>query len=305
MFNFPYIHETEDLTDIIRARAGGCFIRLTDGVCHYELFPDPDTLGQRLIKGEFKTVVLIHGFSVPFHIWNPTYQFLARNGFRVLRYDLFGRGYSDRPRTTYNIHLFVRQLKDLLDNLELKNPVDLAGVSMGGPISAAFTVRYPDRVKSNILIDPSGAKAIQSSRKLKVAKIPFLPELLLGLFGAEYLVKNTASDFFSPDLIEHFLIKYKTQMRYKGFLRAILSTIRAGMLDSFLETYQRAGRLKKPTLLIWGRDDTTVPFLESRDLLTALPHANFHPITNSGHIPHYERPEIVNPILLNFLSSGY
>ena len=294
---FPYLTETEDLTDAVRATADGSFIRLTDGVCHYQIHPHPLPLSQT----ERGIVVLIHGFSVPYFIWDPTFEFLAQSGYRVLRYDLFGRGYSDRPRVRYDIHLFVRQLKDLLDALKIQEPIHLVGLSMGGPISAAFVNQFPEQVKSHILIDPAGARSISFSWALKAAKLPLVAELALGLLGGEGLVKSIASDFFSSDLVEQFQANYRVQMRYKGFIRAILSTIRNGMVDSFLETYQQVGRLNKPTLLFWGRADTTVPFEWSRDLLSALPQTEFHPVENCGHIPHYERPETVNPLLLAFL----
>jgi pimeloyl-ACP methyl ester carboxylesterase len=91
-------------------------------------------------------------------------------------------------------------------------------------------------------------------------------------------------------------------MQYKGFKRAILSTMQNGMLESFYETYKRVGKLQKPTLLFWGKNDATVPFEDSKIILKALPHTEFHAMKNCGHIPHYERPEIVNQILLEFLS---
>jgi pimeloyl-ACP methyl ester carboxylesterase len=90
-------------------------------------------------------------------------------------------------------------------------------------------------------------------------------------------------------------------MQYKGFKRGILSSIRNGMLDSFLEIYQRVGKLEKPVLLFWGRNDPTVPFKHSDVLRAALPKVEFHVIENCGHIPHYEKPEEFNPILLHFL----
>lgn len=296
---FPYLHETEELTNAVRTHADGSFVRLSNGVCHYE-YCGLDTLSK---DGYSNTdvIVLVHGFSVPYFIWDPTFEFLVQSGFRVLRYDLYGRGYSDRPRVRYDIHLFVRQLKDLLDTLEIKEPVHLAGLSMGGAISTAFVDRFPERVKSHILIDPAGAKPIPLSWTLKAAKLPVVAELALGLFGGESLVKGIASDFFSSDLIKQFQNNYRVQMRYKGFIRAILSTIRNGMLDSFYETYQRVGTLKKPTLLFWGENDTTVPFEDSRAILSAIPHAEFHPIENCSHIPHYEKPEEVNPILSEFI----
>ena len=297
---FPFVNETEDLTDAVRNNAGGSFIRLSDGICHFEFGGLDMPLRDYLTTD---VIVLIHGFSVPYFIWDPTFEFLVRSGFRVLRYDLFGRGLSDRPRVRYDIHLFVRQLKDLLDALGIKEPVHLAGLSMGGPISAAFMDKFPERVKSHILVDPAGAKPIPLSWTLKAAKLPIVAELVLGLFGGESLVKGIASDFFSSGLIKQFQNNYRIQMRYKGFIRAILSTIRNGMLDSFYETYQRVGKLKKPTLLFWGRNDTTVPFEDSRAILSAISHAEFHPIENCGHIPQYEKPAEFNPILLKFLNS--
>jgi len=44
-----------------------------------------------------------------------------------------------------------------------------------------------------------------------------------------------------------------------------------------------------------------VPFEQSDDLRAAIPHVQFHAFENCGHIPHYEKPEVVNPILLEFL----
>ena len=116
------------------------------------------------------------------------------------------------------------------------------------------------------------------------------------------MIKSAASDFFDPVLIEEFQARYRVQMQYKGFKQAILSSMRNGMLDSYIDVYHRIGKLRKPTLLIWGKNDTTVPFEYSSDIHNAIPHAEFHAIENCGHIPHYEKPEIVNPFLLEFLS---
>jgi pimeloyl-ACP methyl ester carboxylesterase len=90
-------------------------------------------------------------------------------------------------------------------------------------------------------------------------------------------------------------------MQYKGFKRAILSTIRSNMLGSCLEVYECIGKMNKPVLLFWGRQDPTVPFEHSDNLRNAMPHMEFHAIENCGHIPHYEKPDEVNPILLKFL----
>lgn len=288
---FPYLDETKELNEATRKAASGAFVKLSDGVTHYEL-------------GGNKTgaaVVLIHGFSVPYFIFDPTFEFLVKSGFRVLRYDLFGRGWSDRPRVNYDIHLFVRQLKDLLDALNLKE-IHLVGLSMGGSVSTAFIDRHPAYVRKQALIDPTGAKQVPVPLSVQAAKIPVLAELVFGLMGSGNLVKGIASDLFDKSLVEHFQKQYVPQMQFKGFKRALLSSIRNGMLGSFYETYARVGQLKKTTLLFWGRNDLTVPYDHSAAIMQAMPHAEFHTIEGCGHIPHYEKPEVVNPVLLEFLA---
>jgi len=290
---FSYHDETKELNELTRQEASGSFVQLSDGISHYEL-SNPEAA---------ETVVLIHGFSVPYFIYDPTFDFLTRTGFRVLRYDLFGRGFSDRPDTRYNIDLFVRQLGDLLDALRFSRPVSLVGLSTGGPIAATFTARFPKRVSKLVLIDPVGAKPFALSRILKVAAMPFVGEAIIGLLGSVGIVRHIVTDFFNEEHIEHFQATYIVQMQYKGFKRAILSTIRNNMLGSFLEIYERLGKMDKPVLLFWGRRDVTVPFKHSEVLRAAMPNVQFHAIENCGHIPHYEKPEEVNPILLEFLTA--
>ena len=75
-------------------------MQLSQGYVHYELGGP--------VGGE--KVVLVHGLSVPYYIWDPTFDALTEAGFRVLRYDLYGRGFSDRPKLRYDADLFDEQL---------------------------------------------------------------------------------------------------------------------------------------------------------------------------------------------------
>ncbi len=289
--SFPFRSETRELNDDTRRLTGGSFVQLEDGVTHYEL--------SNITKDT--TVVLVHGFSVPYFIFDPTFHFLTQYGFRVLRYDLFGRGFSDRPDTRYNVDLFDRQLLNLLDTLRLTRPVNLVGLSMGGPITATFTARHPERVKSLTLIDPAGARSLAQTPTLKMIRLPLIAEAILLLVGGEPFVNIVMKDFFDQNLVEQFKARYVVQMQYKGFLHALLSSTRDGMLDSFLNTYRKVGVMNRPVLLFWGRNDTTVPFEHSNVLCNAIPNAEFHILENCGHIPHFEKPDEFNPILLDFL----
>lgn len=288
--SFPYLGETKTLNDQTRAGLPGEFIQLTEGVTHYELGGPLD--GQ--------PVVLVHGFSVPYYVWDPTFEALCTAGFCALRYDLFGRGFSDRPRAAYDIDFFDRQLSELIEGLELSEPVNLVGLSMGGPIIANFAGRHPELVAKLVLVDPAGVP-IDAPSIMKLMLIPGVGELCLGLFGSEALISSMTEDFFDPGDVKILQDGYRPQMRYKGFKRALLSTMRGDVLGDSLPLYRSIGEGDLPVMLIWGREDRTTPFAHSQLVCDAIPQIQYHPIDNAGHIPHYERPEVVNPILIEFL----
>jgi pimeloyl-ACP methyl ester carboxylesterase len=152
-----------------------------------------------------------------------------------------------------------------------------------------------------VLIDPAGTRPISFSVAQKVAKLPLVAETILSLVGSEALIRSASKDFFDPALVDHFMSRYRVQLEYRGFKRAILSTIRHGMLGSFIDTYKALGKMDKRVMLLWGRDDLTVPFEHSIDLRAAMPDVEFHAFENCGHIPHYQKPDEVNPLLLRFL----
>src|SRR5512135_3114691 len=119
---YNYRGETETLDDAARAALPGQFVALPDGIVHYELAGPPGG----------PVVVLVPGISVPYTTWDANFPALANAGLRVLRFDLYGRGYSDRPDVAYDADLFDRQIANLLSALGLGDPLNLVGLSMGG-----------------------------------------------------------------------------------------------------------------------------------------------------------------------------
>ena len=204
-------------------------------------------------------MVLIHGFSVPAYIWDGTFEALGAAGFRALRYDLYGRGYSDRPDVTYDRALYLRQLAGLLDAVGLTGPVDLIGISMGGSIPAGFTDRFPTRVRRLVLMDPAPSSGPPLSAR--VMGVPVLGDYLLAAFGSLILPAGQRSDFFDPTKMPpRYLERYKEQMEFKGFIGAIGSTLKNLYPPDFLDVYARVGKQDRPIMIIWGRQDTTAPF---------------------------------------------
>ncbi len=274
-----------------RTAASGAFVRLFDGVTHYEV-GGPDT-GQR--------VVLVHGFSVPSYIWDSTFNALGAAGFRVLRYDLFGRGWSDRPHRAYSLDLTDRQLTDLLDSLTWTGPVDLVGLSFGGAVVAAFAGRHPERVRTVTLVDPVASTGAPLPTMFR---IPLLGSALWQVLAVPRMADGQATDFVRPELWPDWAEKYRVQQRYRGFGRALRSTL-LEREDVRIDTlYARIGAMGTRSLLVWGTEDSTVAITWADSVRKAIPQVEYHAIEGVGHLPHIEAASRVNPILTGFLRVG-
>ncbi len=290
------LHDPERvaLDDLARREAPGRFIRLSDGVTHYEV-TGPDT---------GRVVVLAAGFSVPAYIWDSLYQGLADSGFRVLRYDYYGRGWSDRVDAAYDQDLLVRQLADLLDSLDVVGPVDLAGLSFGAAVATSFADRYPERLRSLMYFDP----VFNNQRPLapeERSRWRWNVHMVLG-GGSERMATGQLYDFLQPDRWPDWVDRYRVQQRFEG-TRETLRRSRAAIAAAphQQEQLRRLGGGDLPVLLVWGRHDQVAPFASSEAVLAALPRASFVPVDSAAHLPHLEQPRVVLPAVVSFLRKAH
>lgn len=284
--------ERQHLTQESKRSAEGEFIRLPAGEVHYRL------------EGpvEAPLVVLVHGFSVPSYVWDPTLSALETAGYRVLTFDLFGRGYSERVKGDYNIDLFANQLDELLRALEIDQPVVLSGLSMGGPVVARFARYHPERVAGVILIAP---EVIQpTSGDVFPLNLPLVGEFLMGAVMEPFLLPSLqAADFAHPENYPEWETQYRVQLQYKGTGRALLSTIRNLTKYDPKEDYRALEETGLPLLLIWGEEDQTITWEQVEVLGQLMPKIQVEIIPEAGHLPHYEQLEIVNPLMIDFLGA--
>jgi pimeloyl-ACP methyl ester carboxylesterase len=273
-----------------RREAPGHFVRLADGVTHYEV-AGPDTA---------RVVVLAVAFSVPAYLSDSLYQSLADSGFRVIRFDYYGRGWSDRPMVTYDQDLFVRQLAGLLDSLGIKRPVSLAGLSFGAAIATSFTARYPERVGSLIYVDPvfnTGRQLLPEERSSLAWNVHMV---LRG--GSDEMARGQLYDFLHPERHPDWVARYRVGQQFKGTREALRRTRAAiAVAPHQAEQLRLLGAQPRGVLIVWGRQDRVAPFPESRELLAAMPRATLLPVDSAGHLSHLERPDVVVPGVVRFL----
>jgi pimeloyl-ACP methyl ester carboxylesterase len=267
------------------------FVSLPDGVTHYTWHGPEDG----------RVVVLVHGFSTPSWVWDHQVPVLTAAGRRVLTYDLYGRGLSDRPAVDYGPELYDRQLTGLLDALGITGEVDVVGLSMGGAISVRFTSRHPERVRKLALIAPAGL-GVRLPASARLLSVPGLGAWMMKAFGDRILLGHVDKMLAKrPELAPTVTARYKDQMSYRGYKRALRSTMIHMLAADMAQDYGNVGRSGKPLALIWGTQDDVVPFVLHARALELLTGVEFHRIEDAGHAVNFEEPEKVNPALVEFL----
>lgn len=279
--------ERRILDDAERQRLGGTYVRLTNGVTHYRLQGPP--------RGP--TVVLVHGGTIPMWTWDHQVPALIAAGYRVLTYDAFGRGYSDRPAVVYDRDLYRSQLRELVESLGIAGPFDLIGVSKGGATAVSFTAAYPQSVRRLVLISP----VVRDYAVPRVFQVPLVGEVAARAFGLGVLVQRSQKLFADSADHDHYTMLMNEQMSYRGFTASVLSMLRHDALGDYTAEYRAVGQQDHPVLLLWGTSNNEVTRTMIDIVLAKIPNIVFRPLERSGHGILFQQPDLINHQLLEFL----
>jgi pimeloyl-ACP methyl ester carboxylesterase len=280
--------EKRELGDAERERLGGTYTSLSDGVTHYRL-DGPD--GGR-------PIVLVHGGTVPLWAWDKQIQTLKEEGYQILRYDMYGRGYSDRPATSYDRELYRRQLSELVDQLGLALPFDVMGCSLGGGTAINFTAQYPQKVRKLILISP----VVNHYKIPSLFRIPVLGEFMVRIVGLKLMTRRFKSLIEGSLESKKYTKLYTEQMTYHGFQRSLLSMLRNDAISGdYGHSLQAVGRHEHAVLLIWGTADKEITQPMISKIQSYLPHLDYQPIDGAGHGIVFQKSDLVNALIRDFL----
>ena len=287
--------QTRELTDAERQKAPGSFLALPCGNTHYEL------------AGEGTPCVLVHGYATPYFIYDKLFDALVENGYRVLRYDLLGRGLSERVNAVYDAALFARQLKELTDEIFPGEAFHLFGTSMGGTVTATFCATYPGRAKSVTWLAPAGMDTFRPPFYMKLANIRGIGGVIFRMIGEKTLLTKCASEatHVSQTEIDAFMRKFAYALQYKGFVDCTLSSLRNTILktDDATKCYIETAKQNLPLLCIWGENDRTMPIYQAARMQEICPQLKLVRFSGSGHIFVFDEGDRTADVVLPFLKS--
>ncbi len=237
--------------------------------------------------------VCVHGLSTPSFVWGAAVQALTDQGFRVLTYDLYGRGLSDRAPGDQSVDFHLRQLNELLADQKVADGFTLLGYSMGGAITTCFAGRFAERLKQAVIIAPAGLGHDLGGTSDYVTKNPgFIANWLMQTRGAAELregIKSEAAGFTSA--VPGIWDMQADELKVKGYIPAITSSLQYFLRGDLRAEHEAIRAANLPLLAIWGAGDTVIP-IECRDKLATInPDATQVTIPDAPHGLTYTHPD--------------
>jgi len=258
--------------------------------------------------GKGKPVILIHGFGGSMWHWEYQYLPLAETH-RVLIPDLIGSGLSDKPEASYSPEQLVKFFLEFMNSLEIEQAI-LIGNSMGAGLAMAMALDFPDRVDRLVLISGFPAQVEDSVASPQYRQfLHHRPPLWLATIGnrlagrgaTERLLKEIV---YQPEFISASIIERSFHNRQRGDLLTPLYSL-LDHIHSWEKRYgQRIANIPHQTLLLWGDHDRVFPLDVGKQVKNLLPQAEWHIIPEAGHLPQWEQPQVVNPLILSFLEKA-
>lgn len=255
-------------------------------------------------SGEGPPVILVHGFGGS--MWQWEYQQPLSLSYRLIVLDMLGAGLSGKPDIEYTPAQLVDFMRNFMDALQITNAA-LVGNSMGAGIVMGMALTYPDRVDKVVLIDglPDQIRNKLTSPSLQRALGPWPPLWVLKLanwFAGPGTTKKILSEMVHNDeLLTPAVIDRSTRNRRRpGFFKPLRATVKnLPLWESGFA--QRIGEIRQPTLILWGAKDAVFAPSVGEQLHRTIPRSQLTLIPDAGHIAMWERPDVINPLLIKFL----
>ncbi len=260
-------------------------------------------------EGKGDVIIFVHGLGSYSPAWQKNISVLKEK-FRCIAVDLPGYGKSSKEIHSGKMEFYSDVLKELMDKLKI-DKATIAGHSMGGQIGIVMALKYPDRVKSLILAAPAGFESFTAGQKQWFRDVMTVD--LVKLTNTQTIRANVVSNFYNMPEDAEFMITDRISFRgAKDFENYCYTVVRSvnGMVDQpvidFLE------KVKQPTLILFGENDNLIPnpFLNpgkteeiAKFGASKIPNNKLVMIPQCGHFLQFEKPEVFNRAVIDFLSN--
>jgi non-heme chloroperoxidase len=237
-------------------------------------------------------VILLHGLTDSWFSFSRILPGLSPVH-RIYALDLRGHGDSDRPEDGYTPRDMAEDVIGFMDVLGIERAT-LVGHSMGAFVAREAALAAPNRIAGLVLI--GSATTLRNEVTLEVQhtleSLPdTVPEDIAMEFQASTIHRDVPQEFLARVIAE----SRKAPARvWRAALAGLLEPSRfTGLGDSWI-----------PVLLLWGERDALVSRAEQNAMVSVLQVASLKVYRETGHAPHWERPQDVVRDLERFLRTA-
>lgn len=246
-------------------------------------------------------LVIVHGATLGSMAYEAYYQPFLDAGYRVIAYDQYGRGFSDRPNADFSIDLMREQLLGLLDHLQIADAA-LYGVSFGGAVIARFAAAHPDRVTGLGFQVP----LIEAPRSglLHVAGLPVVKPLIGRLLMVPAIIDRGESFGVETEEQRRVVNHFKTQFEVKGTQRMVLSMLTGDAMSSRLADHAAIAAANIPTQFVYATDDPEILPETVEAAIGKYEAADVHTYTGGHFFSATKQDELAAKLAAFFRSKG-
>lgn len=238
-------------------------------------------------------VILLHGLGVSAESWQFTIPGLAAN-YHVIAPDQIGFGKSDKPLLKYRVGTYVDFLDKFMAELKIEK-ASLVGNSMGGWVAGLMAIKYPNRVEKIVLADAAGIIPATYSE------------------AEVYQLNNSTRDEIRANMKKIFAnpLFQNNEALVDQFMTARVAANDGYTINSIIESIKRKedflndrlSEIKKPTLIIWGKQDGLLPVADAAAFNKGIAGSQLIIFDQCGHVPQFEKAAEFNKEVSNFLAA--
>ena len=250
-------NETGDLLEYQKS-SNYQYIKLSHGLTAYKEFGSKNDI----------PIIVIHGATLPSEGFLEFCESLSQHGYWVICYDQYGRGYSDRPKIKYTMEVYLFQLNELINYLNIKKFI-LYGASMGAPIA----INYSNNNSKSVLAVGLQVPLVHINNSiLKTLRIPIIGNLMMRFFGISSAKKRALHWEINSSNQRLFLSKYLKQLSLPGTEHSLLSMFRYISSKNYFSDYVNFAKFEIPIHIAYASDDEEVPPESIKQVINNIPH---------------------------------
>jgi pimeloyl-ACP methyl ester carboxylesterase len=240
-------------------------------------------------------LLLIHAFPMNSQMWAPQINALSPV-VRVTAPDLRGFGGTEPMPGPYSVDELADDCRALLDNLGVKEPVVVGGLSMGGYIAFAFYRLFPERTAALVLAatratadSPEGKQ--NRNKMIETAEVEG-PHAISQAMLPKMLAPQTYQE--NPKLVETV-----REIMESNSVEGVIGALYA--LRDRPDSTPLLPQIHCPALILHGTEDQLIPLSEAEAMQSGIQGSSLRVIPNSGHLLNMEQPDLFNQAVHRFI----